>query len=167
MSYSKLQNAAWYLAQCKPRQDERAQQHLENQGYTCYRPQYRRERVLRGRLQAQMESLFPGYLFIQLAGDSNWSPLRSTRGLSRIVAFNGQPHPLPTSLIVKLQQRPASNEQAYLQPGHRVRIIEGPFAELEGIYQGMSGEQRVIVLLNLLQQTQTLELPITSISKNA
>ncbi len=31
----------------------------------------------------------------------------------------------------------------------------------------MSGEQRVIVLLNLLQQTQTLELPITSISKNA
>lgn len=82
MSYSKLQNAAWYLAQCKPRQDERAQQHLENQGYTCYRPQYRRERVLGGRLQAQMESLFPGYLFIQLAGDSNWSPLRSTRGLA-------------------------------------------------------------------------------------
>ena len=74
---------------------------------------------------------------------------------------------MPASLIEQLQQRQASNEQAYLQPGHRVRITEGPFAELEGIYQGMSGEQRVIVLLNLLQQTQTLELPITSISKNA
>ena len=28
----------WYLLQCKPRQDERAEENLLRQGYHCYRP---------------------------------------------------------------------------------------------------------------------------------
>ena len=32
---------AWYLLQCKPKQDERAEEHLQRQGYACFRSTYR------------------------------------------------------------------------------------------------------------------------------
>ncbi|WP_332455243.1 transcription termination/antitermination NusG family protein, partial [Pseudomonas fragi] len=35
------------------------------------------------------ESLFPGYLFIHMPPGANWAPLRSTRGVARVVAFGG------------------------------------------------------------------------------
>ncbi|MNG06767.1 Transcription antitermination protein RfaH [compost metagenome] len=68
--------AAWYLVQCKPRQDERAEENLLRQGYACYRPQHSCERIVRGRRQPIVESLFPGYLFIQLAADGNCNNAR-------------------------------------------------------------------------------------------
>lgn len=52
---------------------------------TC--PQRSCERIVRGSRQAIVESLFPGYLFIALAENANWAPLRSTRGVNRLVAF--------------------------------------------------------------------------------
>src|SRR3990167_9017763 len=125
---------AWYLVQCKPRQDERAETHLLRQGYVCFRPQHSCERLVRKRRQILVESLFPGYLFIQLADDANWAPLRSTRGVSRVVAFGGMPLRLDNSLIVQLQQRTAAPVKAALEAGDSVRITEGGFAELEAIF---------------------------------
>lgn len=38
-----------------------------------------------------MESLFPGYLFIQLDQlNDNWHPIRSTRGVNQLVTFGKQ-----------------------------------------------------------------------------
>src|SRR5690606_9962776 len=73
--------AAWYLVHCKPRQDERAQEHLIRQGYDCYRPLLRRERLVRGRTQTVLESLFPGYLFVQL--HPTFHPRRESPGQLR------------------------------------------------------------------------------------
>lgn len=157
---------AWYLVHCKPRQDERAEEHLLRQGYVCYRPQQACELIVRGRRQIIVESLFPGYLFIQLAADANWAPLRSTRGVSRIVAFGGLPLRLDNSLIIHLQQRTATPVKPALEAGDSVRITEGGFAELDAIFVAMDGEQRVILLLNMLNRQQQISMPLLSVIKN-
>lgn len=157
---------AWYLVHCKPRQDARAEEHLLRQGYACYRPQHSCERIVRGRRQTISESLFPGYLFIQLAADANWSPLRSTRGVSRIVAFGGMPLRLDNSLIAHLQQRTAAAVKPALEAGDSVRITQGGFAELDAIFVAMDGEQRVLLLLNMLNCQQQISMPLTSVVKN-
>ncbi|WP_308367628.1 MULTISPECIES: transcription/translation regulatory transformer protein RfaH [unclassified Microbulbifer] len=157
---------AWYLVQCKPRQDERAEENLQRQGYACYRPQHSCERIVRGRRQIIVESLFPGYLFIQLDADANWVSLRSTRGVSRIVGFGGMPLRLDNSLIVHLQQRTAAAVKPVLDAGDSVRITEGGFAELDAIFVAMDGEQRVILLLNMLNRQHQISMPLASIVKN-
>ncbi|MFZ3155515.1 transcription/translation regulatory transformer protein RfaH [Pseudomonas sp.] len=157
---------AWYLVHCKPRQDARAEEHLLRQGYTCYRPQHSCERIVRGRRQTVSESLFPSYLFIQLASDANWAPLRSTRGVSRIVAFGGMPLRLDNSLIAHLQQRTATIVKPALEAGDSVRITQGGFAELDAIFVAMDGEQRVLLLLNMLNRQQQISMPLTSVIKN-
>lgn len=157
---------AWYLVHCKPRQDARAEEHLLRQGYACYRPQHSCERIVRGSRQIIAESLFPGYLFIQLAADANWSPLRSTRGVSRIVAFGGMPLRLDNSLIAHLQQRTAITVKPVLEAGDSVRITDGGFVELDAIFVAMDGEQRVLLLLNMLNRQQQISMPLASVVKN-
>ena len=157
--------AAWYLVHCKPRQDERAEEHLARQGYACYRPRLAQERLVRGRRQVQVESLFPGYLFIHLRPEDSWAPLRSTRGVSRVVSFGGYPLEIPQRLIDSLQQRTPTEPQPLLQAGDRVRIVEGSFAELDAIFLNMDGEERVVLLMNLLNREQKLTLPLASVRK--
>jgi transcriptional antiterminator RfaH len=157
---------AWYLVHCKPRQDERAEENLLRQGYTCYRPQHSCERIVRSRRLIVAESLFPGYLFIQLAADANWAPLRSTRGVNRIVGFGGIPLRLDDRLITHLRQRTATATKPALAAGDSVRITQGGFAELDAIFVAMDGEQRVILLLNMLNRQQKISMPLVSIIKN-
>jgi transcriptional antiterminator RfaH len=156
----------WYLVQCKASQDERAEINLVNQGYTCFRPTHRRERVLQGRRRIIRESLFPSYLFIQLGSDESWSPLRSTRGVLRIVSFGGKPLPVDDALIAQLYEHDSgAHVEARFACGERVRINEGPFVELEAIFLAMEGEQRVVLLMTLLQREQRISMPLVGISK--
>lgn len=161
--------AAWYLLQCKPRQDARAEENLLRQGYPCFRPRLQREKISAGRMRKVEESLFPGYLFIQLDQQSNWAPLRSTRGVNRLVAFNGYPLPVADRLIEQLRERSRElgkqPEVPLLQLGEKVRITAGPFAELEAIFHGMDGRERAMLLLNLLNRQQLVQIPLTSIAK--
>lgn len=155
----------WYLIQCKPRQDERAEENLQRQGYTCYRPRHSCERLLRGKRQQVEESLFPGYLFIQLSQLDNWAPLRSTRGVSRVVGFGNQPLAVSSELIDNLQQRCSSAPAPLLNSGDKVCIQHGAFSELEAIFLSMDGNERVVLLMNILHREQKVRVPLSSIRK--
>ena len=159
------QAVAWYLVQCKPRQDERAQEHLLRQDYHCYRPEHSCECIVRGRRQIKLQSLFPGYLFIALADDANWAPLRSTRGVTRVVGFGGMPLKVDAQLIAQLRQRAGQAPNPVLQEGESVRIADGSFAEVDAIYMAMDGDERVLLLLSLLNRQQQVSVPLASITK--
>ena len=94
----------WYLVQCKPREGFRAEQHLMNQGYTCFHPTHPVKQKIGRRLTTVQQSLFPHYLFICLSSTDAWSPIRSTRGVSRLVSFNGVPASLDDGLVQAIQQ---------------------------------------------------------------
>ncbi|MHC8387664.1 transcription/translation regulatory transformer protein RfaH [Pseudomonas sp. MDT2-39-1] len=157
------QKSAWYLVQCKPRQDERAEEHLTRQGYECNRPVCRRERTVRGQRTYLQESLFPGYLFINLPDESNWAPLRSTRGVNRVVSFGGKPLAVSQDLITQLQNRVENSKPAFIA-GERVQILEGGLGALDAIFMSADGEERVILLVNLLHRQQTVSIPLMNVS---
>lgn len=153
----------WYLVQCKPRQDERAEQNLVRQGYSCSRPVCRRERLVRGKCQFIQESLFPGYLFIHMPDGANWAPLRSSRGVTRVVAFGGQPLPVSQKLVEQLQARAQNCIISTFNPGDKVSLLEEGYAGLESIFMAMDGEERVILLINLMNRQQQISMPLASV----
>lgn len=154
----------WYLVHCKPRQDERAEENLARQGYVCARPICTRERISRGKRHTVAESLFPGYLFIQMSDESSWAPLRSTRGVSRVVSFGGRPLAVGDELIARLQEQAGGHSVVNFQTGENVRIIEGSFSALDAIFMAMDGEERVVLLIDLLSRQQQVSLPLASVS---
>lgn len=161
----------WYLVHTKPKQELCALQNLQQQGFQCYLPVILRERLVRGALTTRDEPLFPRYLFIRLGqGESarSWSPIRSTRGVSRLVVFGTEPAKVDDSLIAVLQ----ANEQSLrdlpaqlFNQGERVRIVDGAFASLDGIYQMAEGERRVMVLIELLSKSITVRVAPASLRK--
>ena len=85
---------AWYLIYTKPRQERYARENLERQGYEVYLPLIRDRRRRKGRYVETVDALFPRYLFIHLDQDTdNWSPIRSTFGVSGLGLFRLQTSP--------------------------------------------------------------------------
>lgn len=163
-----MTQSQWYLVQCKPRDTFRAEQHLVNQGFECFHPTRPAKRKRRDRLVWVIEALFPHYLFIQLDDESNWGVISSTRGVANIVKFNGLPVPVPEEIIFGLKKHCAilhgTDPEPLFKPGERVVITEGCFKQLEAVVQAVKGDERVVLLLNLLHQPQRIELPLTAIS---
>lgn len=157
----------WYLVQCKVGDTLRALENLENQSYVCFLPLIGVERIRKRKRCTVQEPLFPGYLFIHLnQWEDNWQPIRSTRGVIRLVAFGGMPIAVDNTLVDILKQRCAQQEMvAALNEGERVLINEGPFAGLDAVFQSYDGNERVIIFLNFLNKQQKLTLPLGSIGK--
>ncbi|MCB1805617.1 MAG: transcription/translation regulatory transformer protein RfaH [Candidatus Competibacteraceae bacterium] len=155
----------WYVIQTKPRQGLRAETNLKNQDYTVFYPQMTVERVRRGQRVVLSEPLFPNYIFIQLCRwTDNWHPLRSTRGVARLVSFGNEPAMVPAEVIDTIAARLDQTEsRSLMQKGDRVRITNGCFRGLEAIFQAFDGETRVVLLLELLHKQTKLTVPLTDI----
>jgi len=161
----------WYLIHTKPRQEKIALENLERQGYRCYLPLYRKEKLRQRVLTVSNEPLFPRYLFINLGDsetDQSWRPIRSTKGVSRMVAFGNEPAKVDDALIDLLKQQEESLQgqlEPLFKPGELVKITEGPFAGIEGIYQMSDGEQRVMVLIEMLSKQVAMRVDPASLRK--
>ncbi|QTR48483.1 transcription/translation regulatory transformer protein RfaH [Thiothrix litoralis] len=155
----------WFLLTSKPHKDEVAEFQLRNQGYDVYRPLAKRLRTHRGKIITKIESLFPRYMFIHLDDgvNDNWAPIRSTTGISSFVRFGTEPARVPEALIRALQEQEAMlGERAIdldsFHTGDKVVITDGPFRGLDAIFQKYDGQERVIVLLEILHKQTKLAL---------
>lgn len=158
----------WYVIQCKPREERRALENLERQGFTCYLPRTTVEKRRGGCQLTVHEPLFPGYLFIHLNELSdNWHPISSTRGVLQIVRFNGYPIPVRDAIVEGVRQRLATQAPhiPYLQEGDRVRITAGAFCDIEAIFLSNEGTERVVLLINILHREQALGFPAATVRK--
>ena len=160
-------SSRWYLVQCKPRDSFRAEQHLTNQNYTCFHPTHPIKRKTQNGVQSLLAPLFPHYLFIKLSDTDNWSSIHSTRGVSKIVRFNGVAASLDDHLVEALQRHCARLNGEFVEPiykiGDKVIVTEGCFKEIEAIVTATDGDERVVLLLNLFNRPQHVELAISAV----
>ncbi len=167
----RAEESGWYVVYTKPRQEARALENLCNQGYKGFLPTLAVERLRAGHRVTVSEALFPRYLFVYLeAGRSNWSAIRSTRGVSHLVRFGGVAVRISTALIDALTEQPAQQKELF-EAGEKLKVIDGPFigidAEMLRLYEAPDGEARVVVLMDILTKTQKISLPASAVRKAA
>ena len=144
----------WYLIKTKPRQEKKAKQNLENQGYVAFCPITK--------INNKLVILFPSYLFVQLNEKTqNWSPINSTKGVSHFVKFGSNFAKVPISVIkfIKTNQHITTEKLKNLnkfKPGDKVQISDGPFKNYLAIFKCYKPDERVILLMNLLGNEQSL-----------
>ena len=163
---------SWYLIHTKPRQEQIAKENLLRQGYEIYLPLAPVRRRRKKKITQVIEPMFPRYLFIQLSDQTDdWRPIRSTLGVSVLVKFGEVPAKIPVTLIQELRSREDESgvqvlEQKTLSKGDHVRIAEGPLEGYAGIYQCKTGKDRVMLLLEIAQQTINFTLPANKIESD-
>ncbi|MCP4488335.1 MAG: transcription/translation regulatory transformer protein RfaH [Gammaproteobacteria bacterium] len=161
----------WYLIYTKPKYEKVALQNLEQQDFECYLPVMSIEKLHHRKIALSHEPLFPRYLFIRLdqsASGRSWSPIRSTRGVSRIVSFGNEPARVDDWLIEALRSHEEIEQnqpEQLFTPGEKVTLTEGAFSGIEGIYQMSDGESRVLVLIELLGKPVEMRISPASLAK--
>jgi len=146
----------WYTLYTKPLKEQQVESLLRARGFETYLPLVR-VRPVNPRAR-QIKAFFPRYLFARVdparTGPSalNWTP-----GLVRVVSFGGEPAVMPDGAIQRIRARLAELEREGwpdpdgFRPGERVRVVEGPFAELEAVFdRRLSPGGRCRVLLSFL-----------------
>jgi transcriptional antiterminator RfaH len=80
--------------------------------------------------------------------------VRSTVGVASLVRFGGQVAAVPETLVETLRTSAAEpqHHRPIYQQGQKVRIVAGPFATLEGVFDMAEGAERATVLLSLLSR---------------
>lgn len=159
--------AHWYLIYTRPRQESRAQQNLQQQGFAVYLPLHQSQRLLRGKLRVVEEPLFKRYLFVGFnVHSSPWHSIRSTLGVSDLVRTGNQPTRVPADLIAALMQQAVTTQPMFAH-GERLRILDGPFRDLQAVFDMQDGDARAIVLIEMLNKLQKISVPLQALSKQA
>jgi transcriptional antiterminator RfaH len=157
-------NTAWYVVHTKPRQEGRALENLQNQGFTCFLPTMQVQKLRNQRVQVVTEPMFSRYLFIQLDDQTqNWGPIRSTLGVSKLVSFGPQPAKVPPGFVAFLKEAPPETLERMFAPGDTVKVAAGPLQGLEGKFLAHDGETRAFVLIELLGQPQKIPMAVEAL----
>ncbi|MFT6050900.1 MAG: transcriptional antiterminator RfaH [Halioglobus sp.] len=155
-------NTNWFAVYTKSRQEHLALFHLENQSFESYLPL---AESAGKRKKARPEPLFPRYLFLNADPKlQNLGAVRSTRGVTGLVRAGVELLKIPESIIVGLKERInpitglISVDSAGLNNGDKVRVCDGPFATMEGVFKEHQGDVRSLMLLDILGRTSVVSL---------
>jgi transcriptional antiterminator RfaH len=149
--------AAWVVVNTHANQESIAERNLINRGYEVYAPVIRKQIRHARRSHDVLRPLFPCYLFARPnVREMRWRPILSTLGVRSVVRSGDSPSLLPERLVAELKARekngvivrPASSRKI----GETVRLARGPFDGFAGQIIELCERDRLIVLMNFLNQ---------------
>ncbi|WP_350432813.1 transcription/translation regulatory transformer protein RfaH [Shewanella sp. H8] len=151
---------SWYLLYCKPRHEVRAQQNLALQDVESYLPMITQLKTVRNKKQMVTSPLFPSYLFIYFDPQIiSVSKIHNTRGANRIVGCREDMTPIDDRIISALKiriQDYVPQEEKSLTKGDKVKFVDGPFKDLEAIFDENNPDKRCHVLFNIMGQQKRI-----------
>ena len=155
---------SWFVVQTQPHAEEKARQHLCNQNIDCYLPRYRRMVRHARRQKMTLRPLFPGYLFVRLDPEEcRWRSINGTVGVRRILTDGDMPLPINDRVIAEIRSREDENGAVKLRPsfarGQSIRLLQGPLAEVEGLFDEVRDQNRVYLLITLLGRQVRIQAP--------
>jgi len=162
----------WFAVRCRPGREDTARQELERQGMEAYLP--RELKLIRHarKMEKKPRPFFPGYLFLHLTPEERrWTAIRSTRGAIGAVHFGSFYPPVPEEVITSLKGLEdadglvcqGEDSVSPFRPGERVVVNAGQFSGIEGIFLCRNGDERAMVLLEMLQRQVKAGLPLASL----
>jgi transcriptional antiterminator NusG len=126
-------------------------------------PTQKEKRLRGGTARVYQRKLYPGYVFVEMATESDgsipedvWFLIKETTGVGDFISSGGKPSPMPMHDVEKMlaaamvpEETPALANLNFKQ-GDRVKVREGPFENFEGVVDEINmqkGTVRVIVTI--------------------
>jgi transcriptional antiterminator RfaH len=144
----------WLVLVTHPHREPQAIENLMRQNFRAYCPMTAKRIHHARRVHDAQRPLFPGYVFVEWP--SQWRPLLGTIGVRSVVMSDRKPAKLPLGFVESLKARELDGvigepEMAF-RIGQQVTIQGGAFDGLIGQIIEMRSNDRVLVLLDLLNR---------------
>jgi len=162
----------WYVLRSKPNKEDALYKQVMLRGFESYYPRQTFKPV--NPRARKTKPYFAGYMFVHIklqeTGLSIFQWMPYSAGL---VNFDGEPAIIPASImqvLIKSIESLTQNEEDdrnNLLPHNPLRVISGPFAGYEAIFDThLSGSDRIRILLNLAKGNRmSVELPASHVEK--
>jgi transcription termination/antitermination protein NusG len=126
--------------------------------------------IRNGQRHTVQRKVFPGYVLVKMImSDDSWYVVRNTPGVTSFVGMGNKPTPLgdpEVQAIIKQMAAEAPKVKVTLAVGQAVRIIDGPFADFQGIIDEINQEKgKVKVLVSFFGRETPVELDFLQIEK--
>ena len=154
----------WILVYTKSNQERRAKENLKKQGFETFLPLIQSSNIKSK--STKIEPVFPRYIFVQINKDTgNWMSIKSTYGVSKIVMFGENFSFVPNKLIDAIKKRinkkgiyKKSITHVDFEEGDTVTVKQGQFAGIDAVFLSTKSNNRVKLLLKLLNSSVVSEL---------
>jgi transcription antitermination factor NusG len=156
----------WFAVWTRSRQEKSAASVLEMLGVPHFLPLKSEVRQWSDRKQNVTVPLFSGYLFVRIdpARDGRLQVLKAP-GIAGFVGNQTGPLPVPDQQIEDIRTvlgtRVACTVLPLLNEGDPVRVVQGPFAGVEGRLVRSNSSSRLAISIEMIHQTL-----VVSISRN-
>ena len=159
----------WLVLNIKPKEGKRAEENLLNQGYEPYFPVLHSSQLSKTKTVIKKQAMFPGYAFLKSEPNLEIKPVRSTRGVIKIIRFGDKYPVLDNQVIqsfkeVEIESINNPNKESY-RIGEFIEILTGPLKDQEAVITATISEQRVEILFSLLNRAHTIQVDTSIISK--
>jgi transcription antitermination factor NusG len=148
----------WVILHTRPRAEKKAEQTLSLEGYWMYLPLRRKDHRYGGRHRVFWSPLFSGYLFGAFPS-AYVHKLKGNQYVANVLRVADQ-----VGLVGQLQQIQKAlstgalvDVMPYLEAGKPVRIIGGPFKGVEGIIERLDKKTKVVISIEMIQQSVFME----------
>lgn len=160
---------SWFAVYTQPGKEALAAQQLQNQEFGVYLPRYQKMRRHAGRAEIVAAPLFPRYLFAGIdLGVQRWRSVNGTRGVVGLVMSGDKPIPVPEPVIAEIRAREGEDGFIRLNPpgfrrGQALRIVEGPMADTQALFEEAVDGNRAILLVSLLGRLVRTQMPLRAV----
>jgi transcription antitermination factor NusG len=163
----------WYAVHTKSRHEYKANTGLIQKNLKTFLPEMEVWSKRKDRKKKISVPLFPGYLFVEASLDNETKlAILKTSGVVRILGKkeNTEPLPVPDVKISAIQRlldkKVEMFTMQYPKEGEPARILDGPFAGIEGKVIKSDPEKELFVIsIELLQRSVAIKLEGFQISK--
>lgn len=161
----------WFVAQTHPHAEAKAADHLGRQAFSVYVPRYLKRRRHARRVDLVAAPLFPRYLFVGVSAEmQRWRAIQSTIGITHLICNGDAPALVHGGIIEALKRREnpdgfiVLDQRPHFRSGDKVRVLDGAFADALGLFEGITDNERVTILLDLLGRKVRVSLDVESVA---
>jgi transcriptional antiterminator NusG len=151
----------WLVAYTRARHEWAVARQLESKDVAFLLPKFARTARWSDRTKQVMAPLFPGYVFVNVSDDERVRVLQSA-GVVNILSMGDKPAPLRQEEVAMLREcvaRPHAVEpHEFLRVGQRVRVKYGPFAGWEGILARKKTSSRLVIGLEQIMRSVSVDI---------
>ena len=163
----------WYAVSTKSRHEYKALTGLSQKNLTTFLPEMEVWSKRKDRKKKITVPLFPGYLFVNAVLDNETKlTILKTVGVVRILGkkLNTEPLPVPEEKILAIQRILEKKVEMfslqYPKAGEPARIMDGPFAGIEGtVITSDPKKELFVITIDLMQRSVAIKLEGFQISK--
>ena len=159
-------NCEWYALYVRERYEKIAASQLSGRGYEVYLPTYQSKRRWSDRTKTLEVPLFPTYMFCRFDFQRRL-PILTVPGVNFIVGVGKTPAPVEVKELDAVRLAVSSGLHCepwpFLEAGHSVRVEHGPLTGLEGFVLNVKNSYRLIISVNLLGRSVSVEVDRDSV----